>query len=264
MEGGKKNMDSSTQAGSGTGFASWYQSRNGGLAVWRTLLVMAFLTAVSAVIAVSAGMSSGATAAIMVLLAVTLVHALVLTPVARLTLAGPAAKGRAKAKESDADEAVSGIANRRGITAALLNAMAYANRYNHPLSVAKIEIELLRDIGSALGRRAGDRALQTVASVFLETLRMPDRAGRFGDEDFLIILPHTLLKNANQIAERIRNRIEHVESASGRNKLPLTVNIGIAQFRKGEDLERFLSRVDKALSDAKKSGHKRAPAARSA
>ncbi len=259
-------MDSSTQAGSGSGFASWYQSRNGGLAVWRTLLVMAFLTAVSAVIAVSAGMSSGATAAIMVLLAVTLVHALVLTPVARLTLAGPAAKGKAKAKdsESDAEDAVSGIANRRGITAALLNAMAYANRYNHPLSVAKIEIELLRDIGSALGRRAGDRALQTVASVFLETLRMPDRAGRYGDEDFLIILPHTLLKNANQIAERIRNRIEHVESASGRNKLPLTVNIGITQFRKGEDLERFLSRVDKALSDAKKSGHKRAPAARSA
>ena len=258
-------METGKQAGHGTGFASWYQSRNGGLAVWRTLLVLAFLTAISAVIAVSAGMSSGATAAIMVLLAVTLVHALVLTPVARMTLAGTtASKGKTGVSDPDPDDAVSGIASRRGITAALLNAMAYANRYNHPLTVAKVEIELLRDIGSALGRRAGDRALQTVASVFLETLRMPDRAGRYGDEDFLVILPNTLLKNANQIAERIRNRIEHVEASSGRSKLPLTVNIGIAQFRKGEDLERFLSRVDKALSDAKKSGHKRSPAARTA
>jgi len=229
------------------------------MAVWRALLMVALLMALAAIIAISAGLGSAATAVLTVLLAVTLVHALVLTPVARMTLESPAA---ASEKESSAtvDESLGGIASQRSITAALLNAMAYANRYNHPLSVVKVEVELLRDISSGLGRSAGDKVLQTVGSVFLETLRMPDRAGRYGDEDFLILLPNTQLKNANLIAERLRNRIQRVDTSSGRTKLPLTVNIGVAQFRKGEDLERFLSRVDKALTAAKSGGRKRAAA----
>jgi len=129
--------------------------------------------------------------------------------------------------------------------------MAYANRYSHPLSVALVDLDLLRNINREMGRKAGDKSLQTVAAVFTDTLRMPDHAGRYGDEEFLVLMPNTSLKNATQIAERIRDGVESVECSFNGKKIPLTVSIGASQFHKGEDLERFMARVDKALAAAK-------------
>jgi len=135
--------------------------------------------------------------------------------------------------------------------------MAYANRYGHPLSVALVDLDLLRELNRQLSRKAGDKALQAVAAVFTDTLRMPDRAGRYGDEEFLVILPNTTIKNATKIAERIREGVENADCIYSGQKIPVTVSIGASQYRKGEDLERFLSRVDKALAVAKTSGRNR-------
>jgi diguanylate cyclase (GGDEF)-like protein len=239
------------------GWGRWYQGRDGHVALGRMFVVLFLLVLVSAAVAEAAGLGTGATVAVMALLTATLVHALVLTPLARLKEPPAAAPPRAARTEPATVDALTHIPNRRGITASLLDAMAYANRYSHPLSVALVDLDLLREINTGLGRKAGDKALQTVASVFTDTLRMPDRAGRYGEEEFMVILPNTLLKNAVRIAERIRDGVESAEVASGGRKLPVTVSIGVAQFRKGEDLERFLSRVDKALSVAKTSGRNR-------
>jgi diguanylate cyclase (GGDEF)-like protein len=239
------------------GVGYWYKGRDGHVALGRMFVVLFILVLVAALVAEAAGLGTGATIAIMVLLSTTLVHALVLTPLARLKEQPPAPTIRAPRAEPTTVDALTHIPNRRGITTSLLDAMAYANRYSHPLSVALVDLDLLREINASLGRKAGDKALQTVASVFSDTLRMPDRAGRYGDEEFMVILPNTLLKNAVRISERIRDGVDSSEVAAGGRKLPVTVSIGVAQFRKGEDLERFLSRVDKALSVAKTSGRNR-------
>jgi diguanylate cyclase (GGDEF)-like protein len=93
---------------------------------------------------------------------------------------------------------------------------------------------------------------------------MPDHAGRYGDEEFLVILPNTTLKNATSIAERIRDSVENIDCDLNGKKIPVTVSIGVSNFLKGEDLERFLVRVDKALTAAKASGRNRVVAERRA
>jgi diguanylate cyclase (GGDEF)-like protein len=236
--------------------AGWYRDAEGRLVLWRAFLVLLALALISALVASAAGLGSAATAVIMALLLAALAHALVLTPLSQLQNATPTGP-RQRVADTGTMDALTRTPNRRGITASLLDAMAYANRYGHPLSVALVDLDLLRDINAGLGRKAGDRALQSVAAVFTDALRMPDRAGRFGGEEFLVILPNTVLKNAVRIAERLRDGVEQSGSANSGSKLPVTVSIGVAQFRKGEDLERFLSRVDKALSAAKSSGRNR-------
>lgn len=236
--------------------AGWYQGPDGSVVLWRVFVVLFAVVLVSAVIAEFAGVSAGASVVIMTLLATALAHALVLAPLSHLK--APSAQSLPpRGMEPTTVDALTRIPNRRGITTSLLDAMAYANRYGHPLSVAMVDLDMLSDINAGTGRRAGDKALQAVASVFTDALRMPDRAGRYTGEEFIVILPNTLIKNAARIAERLRAGVENVEVISNGRKVPVTVSIGVAQFRKGEDLERFLSRVDKAVTVAKSSGRNR-------
>jgi diguanylate cyclase (GGDEF)-like protein len=237
-----------------SGVRRWFKDKKGGLSLWRTFAMLFVLTLVSALLVAAGGLGAAFGAVLVALLSATLVFALILTPLAHDYEAALGAKVGTVVDSTH--DTLTRIPNRLGITASLLDAMAYANRYNHPLAVAMVDLDMLSEINSGLGRRAGDRALQAVAAVFTDTLRMPDRAGRFGDEEFLVIMPNTQLKNAVKIAERIRDGVESAE-ATGSKKFPLTVSIGVAQFKKGEDLERFLTRVHKALAQAKTAGRNR-------
>ncbi len=149
------------------------------------------------------------------------------------------------------------IMNRRGITVALLDAMAQAERYGTALTVAMADVDRFKDINDTYGHKTGDRALTEVAAVMTETLRMPDKVGRYGGEEFLIVLPHTTLTQGRRIAERVRVAVGNARVQAGGKRLPLTVSLGITQYRKGEDLEQLLTRVDQALYDAKTAGRNR-------
>lgn len=148
--------------------------------------------------------------------------------------------------------------NRHGITVELLAVMALADRYDNRLSVAMVGIDHATDIAQDYHDAAYDRCLQTVAEVLTDTIRMPDRVGRYEHDRFLAILPETSMNGACQIAERIRRAVAKtdVEVAKHR-KIRLTVSIGVTCFRRGEDLEQLLNRVDRALAQAKNQGHNR-------
>jgi diguanylate cyclase (GGDEF)-like protein len=146
------------------------------------------------------------------------------------------------------------IMNRRGITVSLLDAMAQAERYNTPLSVALGDIDHLKRINETHGHGTGDKVLSHTAAVLSETLRMPDKVGRYGGEEFLVIFPHTGLAQARKIAERMRGAVQKSKLDIDRNKVQVTLSLGVTQFQKGEDLEQLLSRVDKALVQAKSGG----------
>ena len=242
------------------GLAGWLKDAQGGLSAGRSFVLLLLLALAGAFIASAAGSGVWLTAVLMAILTSVLAHALLITPLARDYEANLNAKARAAT--SSTMDALTRIPNRRGVTSSLLEAMSYANRYNHPLSVALVDLDLLTSINRELGRKAGDKALQAVAAVFTDTLRMPDHAGRYGEEEFLVILPNTTLKNATTIAERIRDGVEGADCDFDGKKIPVTVSIGASQFHKGEDLERFLARVDKALAAAKASGRNRVVAER--
>lgn len=238
----------------GRGMAYWLKDARGVLSGARVFTLLLVLTLGAALIASAAGTGVWVTAVLMAILSAVLAHALIIAPLANDYEARALSKPRSTTSTVDS---LTHIPNRRGITSSLLDAMAYANRYNHPLTVGLVDLDLLSTINDQMGRRAGDKALQAVAAVFADTLRMPDRAGRYGEEEFLAILPNTTIKNAIKIAERIRDGVEGAKVSAGGKAIPVTVSIGVSQFRKGEDLERFLSRVNKALDQAKTSGRNR-------
>lgn len=146
------------------------------------------------------------------------------------------------------------LMNRRGITVSLIDAMAQAERYDHPLAIAMVDIDHFKSVNDNHGHEAGDKVLSEVASLLSEALRMPDKVGRYGGEEFLVVLPHTTLPQAKKIAERMRTAIERFGFALGEKTIPVTVSLGLTQYRKGEDLEQLLSRVDEALYQAKAGG----------
>ncbi|HLD14490.1 MAG TPA: GGDEF domain-containing protein [Burkholderiales bacterium] len=146
------------------------------------------------------------------------------------------------------------IMNRRGITVALLDAMAQSGRYNAPLCVAMADIDHFKSTNDTYGHQTGDRVLTEIAGILSDTLRMPDKVGRYGGEEFLIILPHTTLVGGRKIAERLRMAVNRWRFEIADKKLKLTISLGITQARKGEDLEQLLARVDQALYAAKNGG----------
>jgi diguanylate cyclase (GGDEF)-like protein len=146
------------------------------------------------------------------------------------------------------------IMNRRGITVALLDSMAQAERYDMPLTIAMADIDFFRKVNDDFGRQVGDAVLVTVAAALEEALRMPDKVGRFGAEEFLVILPHTPLAQGRKIAERIRTAVGKRATTQGDKTIVVTISLGVTQFRKGEDLQQFLARVEQALFEAKAGG----------
>ncbi len=172
--------------------------------------------------------------------------------------------GMTDATRTAVTDPVTRLANRRGITSSLLEAMAQAERYGDPLSVAMAEVDDFKRLTESHGRNGSEQVLQTVAAVLGETLRMPDRAGRYGDKEFLIILPHTSLKDAAKITERVRRGVTAAALAFGGKEIKISVTLGATQFHKGEDLEQLLTRVAQAERDTGKPASGRSSGKKSA
>ncbi len=154
------------------------------------------------------------------------------------------------------------VLNRRGITMGVLEAMAQAERYNTPLSVAMIDVDNFQRINDEFGRATGDKVLADIAAALADSVRMPDKIGRFGGEEFLAVLPHTALVAARKIAERIRAAVHNAKLTANGKRVGLTVSIGVMQYTKGKDLEHLLSRTNAAVDQAKRDGGNRVVAAK--
>jgi len=145
------------------------------------------------------------------------------------------------------------VMNRRGITMGVLEAMAQAERYNTPLAVAMVNVDGFQRVNVELGKLAGDKVLAELASVLADTLRMPDKVGRYGGDEFLVVLPHTGLAPAKKIAERLRAAVHNAKLGAGK-RVALTVSVGVTQYSKGGDLEHLLSRALASVKEAKHGG----------
>ncbi len=175
------------------------------------------------------------------------VYALVIGPMVVAYEEGKGAADRAApAIQAALTDPVTQLPNRRGITSNLIEFMAQAERYNTPLSMALVQVTDFKKSSDDLAPRGGEKLLQSMAEVFYDTLRMPDKAGRYDNEEFLVVLPHTKLKDANMIADRVRAAVDAKELGQGDKKIKMNVAIGAIQFRKGEDLEQLLSRAEQA------------------
>lgn len=151
------------------------------------------------------------------------------------------------------------LPNRRKIIVDLQEEVIRAARYNTPLSISMVDIDHFKQVNDTYGHAAGDEALRTIAARLREQIRHPDTLGRYGGEEFLIVLPNSELNAAQEQASRLCAHIRTLQVEAAKQKsISLTVSIGVAQFKNGqEDWEQFLHRADTAMYAAKNSGRNR-------
>ena len=146
------------------------------------------------------------------------------------------------------------LPNRRHIVKILQNEVIRAERYKTKLSISMIDIDFFKKINDSYGHAVGDQVLFQLANVLQENVRDSDTVGRYGGEEFLMILPSTRLGPATEQAARLCQLVREADINIG-EIIRLTVSMGMAEYRHGqEDWKEFLSRADQALYAAKNAG----------
>jgi diguanylate cyclase (GGDEF)-like protein len=147
--------------------------------------------------------------------------------------------------------------NRRSLLAALESERSRAERSGAPFSIAILDVDHFKSVNDRHGHGAGDEVLRRFARIALDTKRVTDVFGRFGGEEFLLILVDISCARAVQATERIRAAVEAFEWSAVAGGLSVTVSAGVAGYRKGETIEQLLHRADTALYEAKRAGRNR-------
>jgi len=146
------------------------------------------------------------------------------------------------------------ILNRRGIEPQIAREISRAVRHGTPLSLLILDVDHFKKINDQYGHSVGDLVLRSAAQVIAKTVRATDLVGRWGGEEFLVLLPHTDLQHARLAAERIRKAIEGTPLCEGQS---VTISGGIAEFGISDTGGGLLERADKQLYVAKTSGRNR-------
>lgn len=125
------------------------------------------------------------------------------------------------------------------------------NRYGHPVSLIMADIDYFKKINDRFGHATGDLVLKEFCKVVQGCVRSSDAFGRWGGEEFLLILPNSSLASTAELAERIRHELEGHSFPDVRK---VTASFGVAGYREGETWEHWLNRADMALYRAKAAG----------
>lgn len=155
-------------------------------------------------------------------------------------------------------DSLTGLLNRRAILHRLDEQITHARRYGEKLSVIMLDIDRFKRINDKYGHIAGDDVLEKVAVWLQRRLRDTDSAGRYGGEEFVIVLPKTDLSAALVIAERIGKSIKAAKMKDLKgNVFSVTISQGLARYKPGDDRSSLISRADSALYRAKQNGRNR-------
>lgn len=152
-------------------------------------------------------------------------------------------------------DGLTGLLNRKHILELLDQEISRSRRYGHPVSVLMLDIDHFKNVNDTYGHQTGDTVMRRLADLFCETVRENDLVGRYGGEEFLILLPDSDAQSGVQTAQRIRKRVQDLAvDASGEN-VSVTVSIGISSYpRYGQDADAVICAADAALYQAKSNG----------
>ena len=152
-------------------------------------------------------------------------------------------------------DSLTGLYNRFYLEEALKSEASRCKRYQSEYSIAFFDIDHFKMVNDTLGDQAGDRVLISVAKLLQSEKRAEDIVGRFGGEEFILILPGTQKYSALILAERIRNKIENMDLDFEGKRVRVTVSGGVATFPLDTDIEtEMMECADRAMYRAKKQG----------
>ena len=168
------------------------------------------------------------------------------------------AQANAMLAELARTDELTGLYNRRYFTERANNELSRGHRQQRPTALLLLDLDHFKEINDTYGHATGDVALRAVAETIVGSLRQGDLAGRFGGEEFLIMLPETDLDEAIRVAERLRENVANLALHSDTAQFSVTVSIGVAICIEHEPrFERLLHYADEALYSAKDAGRNR-------
>lgn len=156
-------------------------------------------------------------------------------------------------------DGLTGVANRRFLMEALEAEFVRCRRYRRPFTFIMIDLDHFKRVNDEFGHQVGDEVLEAAAQVMCSTLRINDLVGRYGGEEFAVMLPETAGEGAWAVADRCRRLIETLGIESGGRSVPTTASVGMASVPQVDvhtvaDLVRL---ADGALYEAKHGGRNR-------
>ena len=161
-------------------------------------------------------------------------------------------------------DALTGFNNRRQLEERIKQEVSSAKRQKRNLCAIMTDVDFFKSANDTYGHAVGDLVLKTIARVIKMQLRDYDIAGRYGGEEFSIILPYPKLPEAQMVAERLRKAVEKtkidiskVNSDVTEKNIGVTISLGVAEYSPDDDENTLLQKADKALYKAKENGRNR-------
>ncbi|MFQ6757913.1 MAG: diguanylate cyclase [Deltaproteobacteria bacterium] len=154
------------------------------------------------------------------------------------------------------------LKNRRFLHDRLKEELERTTRYRHPLACIFFDADHFKMVNDSYGHEAGDAVLKTISATAQEQCRQTDTLGRYGGEEFLMLLPETNLEQACALAERLRQAIEGQVSIADQHHIRITATFGVACYSPETtadqpSLSDFIKQADTAMLEAKKAGRNR-------
>ena len=154
-------------------------------------------------------------------------------------------------KQLATQDALTGIYNRYKINAKIEEEIKRADRYEESFGLVMFDIDHFKKVNDSYGHDVGDYVLQELSHIILSNIRETDSFGRWGGEEFMLLLPHTPKEEITQIAEKLRKKVqEHLF----KHVKQITISIGATLYKKDEGISKLIKRVDIALYEAKSHG----------
>jgi len=150
-------------------------------------------------------------------------------------------------------DGMTGLYNHRHFMEVAEGAFAHAQRLGQPLVALMLDVDHFKQINDVHGHAVGDRVLAALAQACREQVRTDDIAGRYGGDEFIVVIAAATAQHASQIAERLTGSPARIFGPDG-TPVPYTVSVGIAESTNCHDLQGLLARADLAMYEAKRAG----------
>jgi diguanylate cyclase (GGDEF)-like protein len=154
-------------------------------------------------------------------------------------------------------DALTGLPNRSSGESALRKRLSEASDNKSPMSLLVIDIDRFKRINDEHGHLVGDRVIEAIAKLIRANTRESDIVSRWGGEEFVVLLPNTVIHDAAKRAEMLRSAIESCAIEVGETAFRETISVGVAQWNNNENDQNLFARADRALIQAKQAGRNR-------
>jgi two-component system cell cycle response regulator len=154
-------------------------------------------------------------------------------------------------------DVLTGLTNRRYFDEALAQYLEAFDRIGRPVGLMILDLDHFKGINDAYGHDVGDEVLRTVAKCLMEYTRFHDIVARLGGEEFAVVVPNMNGRDLSEFADRLRLAVERLSMDVGNVRLRITMSVGLAMAKSGEDAAALYKRADINLYNAKQAGRNR-------